>query len=88
MTEIPEGNTLFNSEIEVKRGEEHLQRGLRDAMNSPNFRPDVVRKIRTALLRAREALLAFPPEIRAVERGNVVFMAPRRRTRRCALPKT
>ncbi|HEX8042813.1 hypothetical protein [Candidatus Deferrimicrobium sp.] len=70
---------LLGAQLDVKRGEERIASALGKAIAPECFHPEVARMIQTALLRAREAVAAFPPAIRAVERGNVVFMEGRRR---------
>jgi len=70
---------LLGAQLEVKRGAERIASALGKAIAPECFHLEVARKIQTALLRAREAVAAFTPAIRAVERGNVVSMAGRRR---------
>lgn len=68
---------LLGAQLDVKRGEECLASALGKAIAPEYFRPEIVRMIHTAVLRAREALAAFPPAIRAAvqsERGNVVSL--------------
>ena len=79
MIESPVGNALFESLLEAKRGEEHLRTAFGILMGIGGAPEKVKVEAKASWVRARQAVAAFPPAIRAIERGNVVFMASRRR---------
>jgi len=78
---------LFGALLEAKRGEEHLRSAVGILIGIDGAPEKVKVEAKASWDRARQAVAAFPPAIRAVERGNVVFMTGRRRASLCALPE-
>jgi hypothetical protein len=74
---------LFQAQLEAKRGEEHLRSAFGILMGIDGAPEKVKAEAKASWLRVRQAVATFPPAIRAVERGNVVFMIGRRRAGRC-----
>jgi hypothetical protein len=75
---------LLGAQLEMKRGEEHIRSALGILIGIDGAPERVKVEAYASWHRARQAVAAFPPAIRAVERGNLVFMTCRRRARRCA----
>jgi len=75
---------LLEAQLEAKRGEEHARSAFGILIGIDGASEKVKAEVKASWDRARQAVAAFPPAIRAVERGNVVFMTCRRRARRCA----
>ena len=75
---------LFEAQLEVKRGEQHLRSSFGILLGIDGAPEKVKAEAYASWRRAGQAVAAFPPAIRAVERGNLVFMTCRRRARRCA----
>jgi hypothetical protein len=70
---------IFQAQLEMKRGEERLRSAFGILMGIDGAPEKVKVEAKASWVRARQAVAAFPPAIRAIERGNVVFMASRRR---------
>ena len=73
---------LFGALLEAKRGEEHLRSALGILIGIDGAPEKVKAEAKASWLRSRQAVAAFPPAIRFVERGNVVFMMARRAARK------
>ena len=72
---------LFGALLEAKRGEEHLRSAVGILIGIDGAPEKVKAEAYASWRRAGQAVAAFPPAIKAVERRNVVFMICRRRAR-------
>lgn len=70
---------LLGAQIEQKRGEQHLRSSLRILLGINGAPEKVKAGAYASWRRADQTVAAFTPAIRAFERGNVVFIAGRRR---------